>query len=58
MSCEKYIGGDFNSDPNNPTSVPISAQMPAIQLSLVDVYGGLFSRFNCMRTQQVEGVAR
>ena len=58
VSCEKYIGGDFNSDPNNPTDVPISAQMPAIQLSLVDVYGGLFSRFNCMLTQQVEGVAR
>lgn len=58
VSCEKYIGGDFNSDPNNPTSVPISAQMPAIQLSLIDVYGGLFSRFNCMLTQQVEGVAR
>lgn len=46
MSCGKYIGGDFNSDLNNPTSVPISAQIPAIQLSSVDVYGGQFSKVN------------
>lgn len=58
VSCEKYIGGDFNNDPNSPTAVPISAQIPAIQLSLVDVYGGQFSRFNCMLTQHVEGTAR
>lgn len=58
VSCEKFIGGDLNSDPNKPKVLPISAQMPAIQLSLVDVYGGQFSRFNCMLTQHVEGVAR
>lgn len=57
-SCEDYIGGDINSDPNNPTSVPVSAQMPAILITTADTYGGAFSRFNSMLTQQVEGVAR
>lgn len=58
MGCEDYIGGDINQDPNNPTSVPISAQMPAFQIALADNYGGDFSRFNSMLSQQVEGVAR
>ena len=58
VGCEDYIGGDINQDPNNPTSVPVSAQMPAFQIALADVYGGAFSRFNCMLSQQVEGVAR
>ena len=56
--CEDFVGGDINSDPNNPTSVPVSAQMPAIQIAMADVYGGAFSRFNSMLVQQVEGVAR
>lgn len=56
--CENFIGGDINADPNNPTAVPISAQLPAFQIALADVYGGAFSRFNCMLSQQVEGVAR
>lgn len=57
--CESYIEGDgINSDPNNPTSVPLAAQMPAFQIALADVTGGGFSRFNCMLVQQVEGVAR
>lgn len=58
VSCEDFIGGEINKDPNNPVSVPIIAQMPAIQIAVADVYGGAFSRFNCMLTQQVEGVAR
>ncbi len=58
VGCEDYIGGDLNADPNNPTSVPVQAQMPSIQINLADVYGGAFSRFNCMLVQQVEGVAR
>lgn len=58
FGCENYIGSDINRDPNNPTSVPIFAQMPAIQIALADVYGGDFSRFNCMLTQQIEGVIR
>ncbi len=58
VACEDYIGGDINKDPNNPTSVPVSAQMPALEIAMVDVYGGAFSRFSCMLIQQVEGVAR
>ena len=58
-SCESYIEGDgINSDPNNPTSVPISAQLPAFQVQIADMTGGDFCRFNCMLIQQVEGVAR
>jgi len=57
-SCENYIGGDINVDPNNPTSLPVSAQLPAFQIALADVYGGDFSRFASMLSQQVEGVAR
>ncbi len=58
VGCESYIGGDINQDPDNPTAVPIIAQLPAFQIALADVYGGAFSRFNSMLTQQVEGVAR
>jgi len=58
VGCEDFVGGEINKDPNNPTSVPIIAQMPAIQIAIADVYGGAFSRFNCMLSQQVEGVAR
>lgn len=58
FGCESFIGGDINEDPNNPTSVPISAQMPNIGIEIADNYGGSFSRFNCMMMQQVEGVAR
>lgn len=57
-ACESFVGGDINQDPNNPTSVPVTAQTPAIQIALADVYGGAFSRFNGALTQQVEGVAR
>ncbi len=57
-SCENFVGGDINADPNNPIAVPVSAQLPAIQIAMVDLTGGAFSRFNCMLTQQVEGVAR
>jgi len=58
MGCEDFIGGDINADPNNPTSVPITAQMPAFQIALSDVYGGDFSRICSMLSQQVEGVER
>ncbi|MFT4566468.1 MAG: hypothetical protein ACI9FN_001424 [Saprospiraceae bacterium] len=58
QSCEDIIGGDINRDPNNPTSVPVTAQTANIQIALADNYGGNFSRFNCMLSQQVEGVAR
>ncbi len=58
FSCEDFIGGDLNQDPNKPGSVPIAGILPQVQISLVDTYGGSFSRWNCMFTQQVEGVAR
>ncbi len=57
-SCEKFVGGDINQDPDNPTSVAVTAQTPAIQIALADMTGGDFSRFNSMLVQQVEGVAR
>lgn len=59
VGCEDFIAGDnINEDPNNPTAVPVFAQMPAIEIATADVYGGAFSRFNSMLVQQVEGVAR
>ena len=50
-ACEDYIGGNINADPNNPISVPVAAQFPAIQIAIADVYGGDFSRICSMLTQ-------
>ncbi len=58
LSCEDFIGGDLNADPNKPLDVPITGQLGQVQIQLADVYGGSFSRFNCMFVQQVEGVER
>jgi hypothetical protein len=58
FSCEDFIGGDLNADPNKPLTVPVTGQIGQIQIQLADTYGGEFSRWNCMFTQQVEGVAR
>ncbi len=57
VSCEDFFADD-NSDPNKPIDVPISAALPAIQLTIVDSYGGLWSNFGNMFIQQVEGVER
>ncbi len=57
VSCEDFFADD-NSDPNKPFDVPIAAALPAIQLTIVDSYGGLWSNFNNMIVQQVEGVER
>ena len=57
VSCEDFFTDD-NSDPNKPSDVPISAALPAIQLTIVDSYGGLWSNFGNMFIQQVEGVER
>lgn len=57
-SCEDFLGGDINADPNKPGDVPVSAQLPNVQIVLADITGGDWSRFNCMLMQQVEGVAR
>lgn len=58
FSCEDFIGGDLNADPNKPISVPITGMIGQIQIQLADTYGGEFSRYGCMFVQQVEGVAR
>ncbi len=57
VSCEDFFADD-NSDPNKPIDVPIAAALPAIQLTIVDSYGGLWSNFGNMFIQQVEGVER
>ncbi|MEM0939168.1 MAG: SusD/RagB family nutrient-binding outer membrane lipoprotein [Bacteroidota bacterium] len=56
-SCEDYLA-DINEDPNKSASVPLTALLPQIEIQLADVYGSTFSRYGCMYTQQVEGVAR
>ncbi len=58
FSCEDFLGGNLNEDPNKPIAVPITGILPQVQISLADTYGGSFSRWNCMFVQQVEGVAR
>lgn len=57
FSCEDFFT-DNNADPNSPSDVPISAALPAIELTIVDNYGGLWSNFGNMFVQQVEGVER
>lgn len=57
VSCEDFLSDD-NSDPNAPFDVPISAALPAIELTIVDSKGGLFSHFSTMFIQHIEGVER
>lgn len=57
-SCEDDFFADDNSDPNKPFDVPIAAALPAIQLTIIDSKGGLYSTFSNMFIQQVEGVER
>jgi len=58
VSCSSYIDEELNVDPNKPASVPVNALTPQIAVSIADLTGGEFSRFNCMLTQQIEGVER
>ncbi|MEM9326266.1 MAG: SusD/RagB family nutrient-binding outer membrane lipoprotein, partial [Bacteroidota bacterium] len=58
FSCEDYLGGDINQDPNKTAFVPLQGTLAQVQIQLSDIQGGQFSRLNCMFTQQVEGVAR
>lgn len=58
VSCESFLKDDINVDPNKPINVPVNGLLPAVEINIADVTGGAFSRFNCMITQQVEGVAR
>ncbi len=57
QSCTDFFADD-NSDPNKPKSVAISAALPAIELTIIDSKGGLYSNFSNMFIQQVEGVER
>ena len=57
QSCTDFFADD-NSDPNKPLSVAISAALPAIELTIIDSKGGLYSTFSNMFIQQVEGVER
>ncbi len=58
FSCNSFFEDDIGLDPNNATSVPIQNRLASIQLNLVDVYGGEFSRLSSLLTQQVEGLIR
>ncbi len=58
VSCESYFEDTDNADPNAPISVPIDVALPAIELAIVDSKGGLYSNFNTMFIQHVEGVER
>lgn len=57
-SCESFLEEDLNVDPNKPITVPVNAILPSVGINIADIYGGQYSRFNCMLTQQVEGVER
>lgn len=57
FSCSDFLG-DENADPNKPNEVAVTGQLTNVEIILADVWGGAFSRHNCMFTQQVEGVAR
>lgn len=39
-SCESYIGGDINADPNRPLEVPVQSMMPSIMLNVIEFYHG------------------
>lgn len=58
VSCSSYIDGEFNVNPNEPVTVPVNAMLPQIGISVADLTGGNFSRFNSILTQQVEGIER
>ena len=57
-SCESFLDENLNLDPNKPASVPVNAMLPSMGITIADVTGGDFSRFNSLLTQQVEGVER
>lgn len=57
-SCESYLGGDINENPNSPTDAPVSVVLPVGLVNAADLTGGFFSRSTSVLTQQVEGVAR
>lgn len=57
-SCESYLGGGINENPNSPTDAPVSVVLPVALVNAADLTGGFFSRSTSVLTQQTEGVAR
>jgi Starch-binding associating with outer membrane len=57
-SCSQWIDPNINTDPNNPSAVSITTQLPSIEGSLAFTNGGQISRFACMFTQQFIGSDR
>ncbi len=57
-SCSQWIDTSLNTDPNNPSNVSVTSQLPAIEGSLAFTNGGQISRFACMLTQQYLGTDR
>jgi len=56
--CEDYFGEDANVDPDNPTSATVNVLLPQVQARLAYVYGGDFTRYLGINTQQVDGIGR
>lgn len=56
-SCENYFG-DVNVNPNSPTDASVDVMLTAVEVEVADIYGGDFSRYSSILTQQCEGVAR
>lgn len=57
-SCNQWIDTSLNTDPNNPSTVSITSQLPALEGSLAFTNGGQISRYACMFTQQYAGTDR
>lgn len=56
-SCENYFG-DVNVNPNSPIDASVDVMLSAVAVEVADIYGGDFSRYSSILTQQCEGVAR
>lgn len=57
-SCQDYFGENANIDPDNPTVVTPNVILPQVQARLVYTYGGDFTRYTGINTQQVAGISR
>lgn len=56
-SCKKMME-DVNTNPDQPSDVPINVRLSAIQVSLAYSYGGDLSRHSSIFTNQTVGAAR
>lgn len=57
-SCEDYFGEDSNVDPDNPTEATLQVILPQVQARLAYTFGGDFTRYIGIYSQQVDGVNR